>query len=768
MVWREELESIQDVGAFRPIERNLGEDDASAEPAQGVEITPSSFRMVRVRALLGRTLIDADEQTGAPPVIVLGYDLWRSRFSGDPGLVGRTVQLGGSASTVVGIMPEGFAFPVNHQFWVLLRPDALLAYERRQGPAIQIFGRLASNVTLEEAQAELTALGLNAAADFPSTHEHLRPRVMRYTELFIGGGGNGLVAYLMESIFVMLLLLLSANVATMVFARTATREHEIGMRFALGARRGQIIAQLFVEALVLALTGAVAGLAIVAWGTGWVTRRFWEILGGQAPFWLDGDLNFTTVLYAAALAVLCAVVAGVLPALKATGSGLQSRLRHAPGGGGFALRFGGLWSGMIVVQVAFAVLVVPPAIVATRGLLRAGYADPGFMAEEYLSARLEMELEQPPADSAASAAFFSEFQATYRELQRRLLADPQISRVTFASRVPGMDHVQPRIDVDGGESVPGGATEQRVNTTSVDVDFFDALGAEIVAGRGFDSGDVGFYPGVVVVNEIFVQRILNGRNAIGRRVRYTTRSGQRGATGRPQDVTGPFELEPGPWYEIVGVVSNLGMSTRKGPFASGQAAGMYHPLQREALGSGGSFSVRMAFHVRGDAASFAPELRKVAHAVDPDLRLYDVLALGGAVDQSTRNHEFLNKFFSSVTSLLTLIAILISTAGTYSLMSFTVSRRTREIAIMAALGADRRRVITVVFSRAMAQIGTGILVGGSISVYVFARVFGPQPIGLRLFLMTAAVLMLVGLVACAVPMRRALRIEATEALKEVG
>lgn len=767
--WREELESVRNLGAFRSIEQNLGMAEGPAEPAQGVEITPAAFDVVRVPALLGRTLIDADERAGAPSVVVLGYELWRNRFSGDPGVVGRTVRLGNSTSTVVGVMPEGFAFPVNHRFWVPLRPDAL-AYGRRQGPPIQIFGRLAPGVTLEEAQAELSALGRRAAADFPATHERLRPRVVKYTELFIDGEDGG-QAYLAEVIFVLLLLVLSSNVATMVFARTATRENEIAMRSALGASRGRIVAQLFVEAFVLALAATVVGLTVVARGTTWFTRFFWEVTEGRVPFWLDSglSLNATTVLYAVSLAVLGALVAGALPALKATGSRQQTRLRHPAGGGGSALRFGGLWSGMIVVQVALAVLVVPPAIVAISALAEADHVDPGFAAEEYLSARLEMDRERPPADSAARADFFSEFQAARQELRRRLLAEPGISRVTFATRLPGMNHPQPLTDVDSGGGAPG-ATAELVTTASVDASFFDAFGAEIVAGRGFDFGDLDSDRRVVVVNEHFVTEILQGRNAIGRRVR---------ARGR----------EPGPWYEIVGVVSNLGMDTYRDPFWPGKGPGLYHPLTRNVMASGGSYSVRMdpgalsrgprgrgagdsysvrmAFHVRGDAASFAPRLREVAHAVHPALRLHDILPLDRPVDWVNRGQRRVARFSSWITALVALIALLISVAGTYSVMSFTVSRRTREIGIRVALGADRRHIITGAFSRAMLQIGTGIVVGALLWFYLLVYRLGEAD-QVGLLLTTALILTLVGLVACGVPVRRALRIQPTEALRDLG
>jgi len=748
--WRQELGSVQNLGTFRSIERNLGVADGSAEPAQGAEISPSAFRMVRVPALLGRTLIDADEQRGAPPVIVLGHQLWRNRFAGDPGVVGRAVQVGNSTSTVVGVMPEGFAFPVSHHFWVPPGSNAQ-AYEPRQGPPIRIFGRLAPGVSLEEAQAELSALGLRASRELPATHEHLRPRVMKYTDLFVGDEDNW-QAYLVQLFFVLLLLVLGSNVATMVFARTATREHEIAMRFALGASRGQILAQFFAEALVLALAATVLGLAAVALGAQWFTRLLWDVTQGQIPFWLDDSLNVTTVLYALVLAVLVSLVAGVMPALKATSSRARARLRHSAGAGDSALRFGGLWSAVIVVQVVFTVLILPPAIVSISALGEADHTDPGFAAEQYLSARVDMDMGP-------------EFQATCDELRRRLLMKPGASRVTFASRLPGMGHPEAWVDVDGDGSAPGAAGEL-VMATAVGVNYFDAFGAEIVAGRAFNSGDLRTDAGVVVANEYFVNEILQGRNAIGRRIRYTTRYAQQAATGQPQGLPRSVMRERGQWYQIVGVVKNIGMDTTRDAFTSGQGPGVYHPLTPEAAASGGSYSVRIAFHVRGDAAAFAPQLREIARDVDPGLRLYDVLRMDGPVDRVSRNQRRMGRFFSSITGLVALIALLISVAGTYSVMSFTVSRQTREIGIRIALGADRRRIIAGVFSRAMVQIAVGIVLGAVTWFYVIVHVLGGRD-RVGLLVVTAIVLMLVGLAACGGPVRRALRIEPIEALRNV-
>ncbi|MGH7501349.1 MAG: ABC transporter permease [Longimicrobiales bacterium] len=308
VTWREELESITDLGAFRTLERNLIIEGGGAEPVEVAEISASAFSLARVPPLLGRTLVESDEQVGARAVVVIGHDLWQTRFAGDPDVVGQTVRLGTTESTVVGVMPEAFAFPVSHSLWAPLRVND---YGRRIGPAVEIFGRLAPGVTLDRAQAELTTLGLRAAAAFPDTHEHLRPQVMPYAQSIVTVSvGESL--WLM-SINLLLVMLLVGNVALLMFARAATREGEIVVRTALGASRMRIIAQLFVEALVLGGVAAIVGTAAAGFGLRWAMSMVEAEIGGGFPFWFDGDLSSATVIYAGVLTLLGAVIAVSCP-----------------------------------------------------------------------------------------------------------------------------------------------------------------------------------------------------------------------------------------------------------------------------------------------------------------------------------------------------------------------------------------------------------------------------------------------------------------------
>ncbi|HST63511.1 MAG TPA: ABC transporter permease, partial [Longimicrobium sp.] len=292
--WRGEARTIRELGAFRTVTRNLIAADGTAEPVSLAEMTASGFQVARATPLLGRMLMEDDERPGAAPVVVIGHDVWKRRFEGDPGVLGRTVRLGRAEATVVGVMREGFAFPVSHAVWMPLQANAL-DHPRRGGPGIFVFGRLAPGASLDAARAELATLGRRAAADFPETHADLRPEVMPYVKAWspfptqgipwgtVTAAGHSLNASLM-----MFLLLVCANVATLVFARTATRGWEITVRNALGASRGRIVAQLFVEALVLAGLAALLGLLVAELALRWGVAL---LAGGDGmPYWIDDGL----------------------------------------------------------------------------------------------------------------------------------------------------------------------------------------------------------------------------------------------------------------------------------------------------------------------------------------------------------------------------------------------------------------------------------------------------------------------------------------------
>ena len=535
VAWRDALTSVQDLAAYRDRNWNVIVGTAVPEPVAVAEISAATFRVVQERPVLGRPLVEADEKPGAPWVVLIGHDVWQSRFESDPNVIGRELRLGNVPHTIVGVMPEGFRFPLAHGFWVPLRLNPV-NYPRQQSPVVRVFGRLSPGATLEAAQPELTVLGATAATAFPDTHEHLKPRIVPYIDSIFRGfsADSASEVFWGNLLSVLLVFLVCGNVALLMFARAATRENEILVRTALGAGRGRIMGQLFVEALVLAMVAALVAVtfAQLAWHSlfAMVTENMFE---NRVPFWMHSSVSPRTLVYAALLTLVAAAIAGLLPGLKVT-RGIGTRLRQSgPGGGG--LRFGGIWTVLIVMQVAVMAIVPTPVIAIYGDVAKwARAANAGLVPEQYLAATMAMDREKVPG--AAGATFTGRFTAATQELERRLEAEPGVTGVTVASVLPLMDHPSRQIDVDEGSAAPAdrNSSHRRVSSAWVALDFFDVLDTPILSGRAFHSGDL--LPGArtVIVNQSFAQVVLGGNNPIGRRLRYSRASHSR--TGKTRGI----------------------------------------------------------------------------------------------------------------------------------------------------------------------------------------------------------------------------------------
>jgi hypothetical protein len=412
------------------------------------------------------------------------------------------------------------------------------------------------------------------------------------------------------------------------------------------------------------------------------------------------------------------------------------------------MRLGKIWTILIVAQVGFAVALTPPAVSSAWEDTRDGIAGLGFAAEEFLSAQLGMDSE--PGVSAAAAAgtreFTRRFAGAQTELMRRLEAEPRVSGITFAMSVPG-DERSARIEAEGGAPSP----PQSVRFNRVDVNFFRVFEVPILAGRGFEPADTvsaglqnGDPPesGVVVVNQPFAQQVFGG-NALGRRIRYSAAQ----------------NVEPGRWYEIVGIVSD---------FPTGASPGMRDTNKAkvyQAVAAGQLQPAAISIRVRGGASStFTQRLREIAAAVDPGLHLRDIRGL----DEALRSEQWISRMTAAAFLAITLSVLLLSSAGIYALMSFTVSQRRKEVGIRMALGANWKQIVGSIFSRALLQLAAGAALGAALGIAIEKASGGNLMRGNAAVVLPVVtfVIVSVGFLAALGPTRRSLRIEPTEALKE--
>ncbi|OGU33827.1 MAG: hypothetical protein A3K13_02350 [Gemmatimonadetes bacterium RIFCSPLOWO2_12_FULL_68_9] len=735
--WRRELRTIEDLGAYRADTRNLVLGNAAPEPIQMAELTAAAFRTARVPPLLGRALLDSDEIPGAPSVVVLGYDAWQRSLGGRQDVVGSVVKLGNTPATVIGVMPEGFAYPVNHDAWTPLSLRA--SYDALEGGAISVIGRLAPGVTRDQANAELRVLGERASAAHPATHAHLRPSARRLGE---APDVPDLAQFALTNLPVLLVLMIACmSVGTLVYARTATREGEIAVRSALGASRARIIGQLFAEALVLASTAATVGLLAADRALRWGMAGAFADEGG-APFWMTPGLKLTTMLYAGGLAVASAAILSFLPALKVTRARVQPHLANL-GTGGATLRFGRVWTGAMITQVALTAIGIPVAMEGAIEARRNLNIRAAFPSREYLAARIDLDR---PFEEEATSALEARRARTFAALARRIEQEPGVVAVTFADRAAGSG---PSSRVGEVKSSADAEPAYKVGcwTWAVGPGFFEAFDRPIVAGRAFHGGDRSPGARTVIVNEAFARQFSReaGRGSpIGARLRYPASSARPDASAAES------------WFEIVGVVRDVGLD----PDDWGdEQAYVFH-----AASAGTVSPFVMSVRVRSNPATLAARLPVMAANVDARLFVQDARPMDAWVRE--RDMSLIVAVGAQVA--VTALVLFLSALGIFSLVSVSVSRRTREIGLRAALGANARHLLARILSSALVLMGSGTTAGGVLLLLVVAGTRPTEEIALYAGYLgvTSAVMLVACLLACIGPARRALRINPADALRE--
>jgi predicted permease len=746
-VWRE-MRTVTDLAGYRLAQRNLIAGDRAPVSKLVAEMTASGFRLARVTPKLGRTFTDDDERDGSPNVVVIGYDLWQQLFDGREDIVGSIVQLGATSHSVIGVMPPGFRYPFNNQVWIPLRLNPL-TYPPGRAPSLTVFGRLAPGASLEDAQRELTTIAPRVneilTAKFPS----IRPLVVPYTRAFfngtVGGMGYGSLAQRAQIIVILLLVVITTNLAVLVYARTASRAGEIAVRTALGASRQRIVAQLFVEALALSGVAAIVGLLMAYAASQRAASILSVTFGEQLPYWIRLDITPNVALYTAGLAILASVIIGAIPALKATRPQLANTLKNVSGT--TSARLGRTWTALLVAEVAVSVAVLPIAQGGTRawvGLALADFGSPILSHTVIATALLDEDARAIALTAEARAARLARYASRVSELERRLETEAGYD-VTLMSAAPGAEN-NIRIEVDMIAGAPDSldwSYGPSVLSTEVGPDFFGAFGIRLLAGRLLETSGADERTNAVVVNSAFVQRFFNGRNALGRRIRRFAEVAQ----------DAPKESRE-PWWEVVGVVDNFPVVPSRTSLPK-----VYLPLR-----AAETFPMTLAVRAASVPASTAADrVRSTALAVDPSLRFTPIRSIEDLIESGMEGERL--GILALV--MVTMSVVLLSAAGIYALMSFTVMQRRREIGIRSALGAGRSRVLLGILSRALWQIGLGVGIG-VIGAPTIATLAGDSSTTKELVvngLALIASMFVVGLLATFGPARRALNVHPTEALR---
>lgn len=733
--WREGLESVDHVGVFRSLSLNLITGDAPPAAIPVTEMSAAGFELAQTAPLLGRYLVSSDEAPGAQRVLVLGHEAWQTRFGSDPGVVGRVVKLGVESHTIVGVMPAGFKFPINDQYWAPLRFDPR-SFPPFQGPPVYVFGRLAPGASMQQAQAELDASRNSMAAEYPREYERVKAYVHPYTREHsnVDDPTSLWMLQLARLLISGLVVIVSANVAILMYARTTARRSEVALRGALGASRRRILMQLFVEALALSSLGAVAGLAISQFAL-WKLRSV-LLASETVPFWLTFNLSAPTVVYAFALAVLAAVIFGVVPGLKVSSGPLQNVLREL--GGSTRARLGGTWTFLVVAQVALAVAALPIAVFVLWQIARSELVAAGFPVDQFVTARLMLGEDSlgPRGTTQGEEAWKAQLRTRQLELMARLEAEPGVAAVTFSHFIPGDVELFRRIEF--GDAALD-AARPRTAVMRAAPDLFETYDVKIVAGRSFNPGDRDSTTDGVVVNRRFVEEFLGGAAVLGRQFRYRY----------------AFEGDdPSKLYEVIGVIDDF-PAFRLEPGIESQAT-VYHPA------APGDVSPVLSVRLMGPVPEgFVGRFRQIAAELDPTLQLEELVPLSVAYDDRRKSMRLLALGVSVVTGSV----LLLSAAGIYALMSFIVARRTREIGIRAALGAHPRSLLMSVFGRVLWQITAGVALGCVMSAVLLSESSVTLSESGYLLAAVAVLMLAAGSLAAARPALRSLRVHPSEALR---
>src|SRR6058998_1058031 len=696
----------------------------------GNYVTPGTFEFLGIPALAGRVMQPADYEPGAPPVFVLRYKTWVKSFGADPEIVNKTFVLNGVSRTLIGIMPPRFGWG-NADLWIPKKPERAAATRAVAGAFPQfwfLLGHLKPGVSMKEAEADLTVVANRLAKVYPKEYpKHFTVHIESLTNLVVGQFKTTL--FIVLAAVGLLLLIGCGNVANLLLARATTREKEFAIRSALGANRWRLIRQLLVESMILAMGGAAVG-TLLAWGglKSLVALMPQNIIPAEAVI----HLNTPVLLFTLGVAVLTAVVFGLIPALKAARKDVNEPLRDSGKGVSGGFRHGRLRDAVVVLEVGLSLTLLVAAGLLMRSFVALREVHLGLQPDHVLVARLPL-----PVDRYKTADQVAGF---YRPLLQRLKALPGVLQATETSTLPPYGGIPSDIEIPGkthGEK--WSAMFQLVSEG-----YFPVLKIQFVDGRSFTDAEVSGARKLAVVNQTFVKKYLGTENPIGRQVKIAQLADFDDAVKEPI-------------FEIIGLV------------ADAKNRGLQDPPEPE---------IWVPFTVTGSAfrgilVRTAKEPMAMMNAVEHEIWATDrnvALAFTGTLEGYISQFSYAGpRFGFLMMTIFGTIGLLLVTIGVYSVLAYTTARRTHEIGIRMALGAEGSDVQGMVIRMGLRLVGIGVAIGLIVSVAI-GRVIATQLWGVSAYdpwtlVCVPALLLITGIVACWLPARRAASVDPLVALR---
>jgi predicted permease len=725
--WRAATHTFEGLGALAPTTMNVSDPGQPAERYSGAHVSANTFKLLRQQPLLGRDFADGEDRPEAPPVVILGYTVWKNRYASDPLVLGRTIRVNDVPCVVVGVMPEGMQFPSSADLWRPFIPTADQT-TKRDARSLGVFGRLAPGASRAAAQAELSGIAARLQQQHPETNKDMGAVVMTFNERFNGGPIRVIFLALMGAV-AFVLLIACANVANLMLARSSRRAREIAVRVALGASRARVIRQLLVESTLLAGLGGLLGL-----GLSYVGIQLFDasVADTGKPYWIEFTMDGRVFGFMALVCVGTGMLFGLAPALQVSRTNVNDVLKEGGRGSAGGVKARRLTSAMVVVELTLTLVLLTGAGLMIRSFLKLYSMDLGVATSHVLTLRTVLSSERYPTPEKR--------QQFFEALLARLGSLPGVGAAATASRLPLEGGDSRAIEIEGRPSADPKAAP-RASFVLVSPGYFDALGIQLRRGRVFGEQDGRPGAETVVVTERFVGRVFPGQEALGRRFR---------------PLAEPAQTDPNPWLTIVGVVPAVQQAN---PQNADPDPVVYQP-SRMRPASGTAVLVRTA----GSPAGMTSAVREALRGVDPDQPAFDVRTL----EEAIARQRWPYRVFGSMFTIFALVALALSAVGIYAVTSYSVSQRTSEIGVRMALGAQPRQVSWLILQSGCRQLALGLalgLLGGWGVTFVLkslvVRIPAADPVT---FAGITVILAVVTLVACLVPARRAMRLDPLKAL----
>ena len=727
--WRAQNTVFEHLAAIKQTTTNLALSD-HAERLELAQTNANFFDVFGIMPQYGRLFIPQDEQAGHEPVVVVSNTLWQRRFGSDPSLVGRQITLDGKNYTVVGVAPPGFQYPDKTELWLPplrlvpeMYPDQDVTQSRRMG-YLTVVASLKPGVSLQQAAGEMETITARLRQQFPDSNNRRFNRVVALHDHLIGDTNK--LLWLLLGAVTFVLLIGCANVANLLLASGASRQKEMAIRTALGASRLRVVRQLFTESLILALVGGAFGLFIAYWGLTAITK----LLPADFPRLNEIHMDLRVLGFTLAASILTGIVFGLAPALQISRSDVQEAIRETGRGTAGSRRQSRFRQALIVVEVALSVVLLAGAGLLFRSFLQLQSVNTGFVSQQVLTARLT-----PSGTNYVNDADCAKF---YNGVIEKVSAIPGVQDAGLINTLPLYKGPTSGFRVEG-RPVTTPDKWPSVNYRVVSSNYFRAMGIPVLQGRAYTDRDDEKAPLVMIVNQQVAEEIFPGENPVGKRITFG------GMTdGQPR------------WFEIVGVVANVrSVELREAPTAE-----LYFSARQD-LWPAMSLVVRSTV----EPGSLSASVRQAVNEVDRSVPVADLKTMDHIVSESITQPRF-NLF---LIALFGAVAMVLSAAGIYGVTAYTVTQRTHELGIRIALGAQVSDVLKMILGQGMVVIGIGLVVGLAAAFALMrllrSLLFGVGENDPLTFVAITVVLVLVALIACYIPARRATKVDPLVALR---